>query len=105
MTNPTTPAATYSDAAHEYTAGIDPRVHLNWGIVRAAFDTGYRSALTDVALMLRTVSAVEVMPLTAEQLTISAPIGRTTELALRHAAYFVTQMPTDHQAMEATGHE
>jgi hypothetical protein len=39
------------------------------------------------------------MPLTAEQLTISAPIGRTAELAFRHAAYFVDQ------AMEATGHE
>jgi hypothetical protein len=57
------------------------------------FETGYRAALADVAAMLRAVSAAEVMPLTAEQLTISAPIGRTAELALRHAAYFVTQMP------------
>jgi hypothetical protein len=55
--------------------------------------SAYRAALGDVAEMLRGVSAAEVMPLTAEQLTISAPIGRTAELALRHAAYFVTQMP------------
>ena len=61
------------------------------------FRTGYRAALTDVAAMLRAASAAEVMPLTAEQLTISAPIGRTAELALRHAAYFVEQMPSDHQ--------
>ena len=40
---------TYSDAAHEYTTGIDPRVHLNWGIVRAAFDAGAASAVVEIA--------------------------------------------------------
>jgi len=63
------------------------------------FGSGYHAALVDVAARLRAMSAAEVMPLTAEQLTISAPIGRTAELAFRHAAYFVDQ------AMEATGHE
>jgi len=69
------------------------------------FRTGYRAALADVAEMLRTASAEEVVPMTADQLALSGNIGRTVEYTLRQAAYAVTQMPTDHQAMEATSHE
>ncbi len=68
------------------------------------FRTGYHAALADVADMLRHASAKDVMPLTEDQLLISAPIGRTVDLALRHAAYFVEQMPSDHQVIES-GHE
>ena len=66
------------------------------------FRTGYHAALTDVADMLRHAKAREVMPLSDAQLLVSAPIGRTTELALHHAAYLVEQMPSDHQVIEAS---
>ena len=66
------------------------------------FRTGYRAALRDVVEMLRTVDAIDVLPLTAEQLRIHAAIGVVAQLTLKHAAYIVDQMPIDHQVIEAS---
>jgi len=67
------------------------------------FRTGYRAALTDVAEMLRSVDPSEVLPLDAEQLgTYGATIGAVARLTLKHAAYVVENMPSDHQVIEAS---
>ena len=68
------------------------------------FRTGYRAALRDVAEMLRAADPSDILPLDAAQLATFGPsIGAVARLTLKHAAYVVTQMPSDDKI--ETSHE